>query len=404
MSKLKSIGCMIFCGSQTIGNIEAGFIPDRILEISDQILENNALHFHKNYPNIPVILPSEWEKDEYLLNLKKENYDLFYGNCPCSGLSQINKNASADNKVNIHFYRTFDAIKKIEPKVFFIENAPTLINTGYPIILDMVKKFKEKYNFTVIRDKAGNHNVCMQRTRTFLIGWRKDIFKDSIPLLEMNLQPQMTVKEVLQDIYDIPEGSNELKNHTVLPYREYSTHDDLLYLVPQGSNCLNSFIDNWNSIKNKFSEQEVKGIEKSITKLASGGRLWNKTPARPYEDGIAPSMASVVQLIHPIHNRQFTIREYARLMGYPDTFEFFPNECKTETVQCIAQGVPVNFIKYIHSEIHEALDGNRKLLKEESKLLNFQHHIKKQHQLFSLEELEKLDKLDVIKKAPKLEK
>ena len=115
-------------------------------------------------------------------------------------------------------------------------------------------------------------------------------------------------------------------------------------------------------------------------------------------------MASVVQLIHPIHNRQFTIREYARLMGYPDTFEFFPNECKTETVQCIAQGVPVNFIKYVHSEIHEALDGNRKLLKEESKLLNFQHHIKKQHQLFSLEELEQLDKLDVIKKAPKLEK
>ena len=131
--KLKSIGCMIFCGSQTIGNIEAGFSPDRILEISDQILENNALHFAKNYPNIPIILPSEWENDDYLLKLKKEDYDLFYGNCPCSGLSQISRSASVDNPTNVHFYRTFNAIKKIEPKVFFIENhkkCPDFVKSG----------------------------------------------------------------------------------------------------------------------------------------------------------------------------------------------------------------------------------------------------------------------------------
>ena len=404
MEKFKSIGCMIFCGSQTIGNIQAGFSPDKVLEISDKILENNALHFHKNYPEIPVILPSEWENEEYLNSLKDKNYDLFYGNPPCSGLSQINKNASADNNVNIHFYRTFDAIDKIEPKVFFIENAPTLINTGYPILLKMVEKFKDRYNFSIIRDKAGNHGACMNRIRTFIIGWKKSIFDNKIPLLQMNIEQPTTVKDIIGDIYDIPEGDSPLKNHTVLPYREYAKHDDLLYLVPQGYNCMDIFIKNIDLIENKLETNELKGVLRCKQKLENGGRIWNKTPFRPEENGLAPSMASVVQLIHPIHNRQFTIREYARLMGYPDSFEFFPNECKTETVQCIAQGVPVDFIKYIHSEIYEALCGKRQLINSENNgLLLFQHHIKQKYQQFNIDELNKMTKLDVDKRSIKLE-
>ena len=44
MQKLKSIGCMIFCGSQTIGNMLAGFEPDRILEISEEIVNQIKMH------------------------------------------------------------------------------------------------------------------------------------------------------------------------------------------------------------------------------------------------------------------------------------------------------------------------------------------------------------------------
>mgnify|MGYP003301826923 CR=1 FL=1 len=43
-------------------------------------------------------------------------------------------------------------------------------------------------------------------------------------------------------------------------------------------------------------------------------------------------------------------------MGYPDDFIFYPNECKCSTIQCLAQGVPVNFIKYISKEISDLSD------------------------------------------------
>jgi len=116
------------------GVMKAGFDLEKVLEISDTILEENAFYFKKNYPGIPVILPREWENDGYLSKLKKENVDLMCCNCPCSSLSQINRNASVEGKNNVHFYRLFNVFKKSLPKVFVIENAPTLIKLRIPNI------------------------------------------------------------------------------------------------------------------------------------------------------------------------------------------------------------------------------------------------------------------------------
>ena len=47
-------------------------------------------------------------------------------------------------------------------------------------------------------------------------------------------------------------------------------------------------------------------------------------------------------------------------MGYPDTFKFYTEEggCQISPIQCIAQGVPVNFIKYVVGQMHCAVEGN----------------------------------------------
>ena len=136
-SKLKAIGCFIFGGSQTIGHLKAGWNVDRVLEMTENMKEINSAHFVRNYPDIPVVLPSEWSASGYLESLKGK-YDLLFANNPCSGLSQINPLASADNKANEHFYEVFDVIKKVEPKIFLLENAPTLITLGVPILKKMV--------------------------------------------------------------------------------------------------------------------------------------------------------------------------------------------------------------------------------------------------------------------------
>ena len=37
---------------------------------------------------------------------------------------------------------------------------------------------------------------------------------------------------------------------------------------------------------------------------------------------------------------------------------------ETDIIQCIAQGVPANFVEYIANEVKEALDGNREFVED----------------------------------------
>ena len=46
---MKAIGMHIFCGSQTIGHLLEGWKIDTVLEISEDMPNQNAYHFIKNY-------------------------------------------------------------------------------------------------------------------------------------------------------------------------------------------------------------------------------------------------------------------------------------------------------------------------------------------------------------------
>lgn len=132
-------------------------------------------------------------------------------NCPCSSLSQINRNASVDGKNNIHFYRLFNIFKHVHPKAFVIENAPTLVKLGLPILKKLMEALGDMYRFTVVRDHAGNHEVAMSRMRTLVIGWRRDVFP-RCPVIREDMHDIVTVKDTLGDMYD--DTTNDMKSAT----------------------------------------------------------------------------------------------------------------------------------------------------------------------------------------------
>lgn len=404
-SNLKALGMFIFGGSASFGVMQAGFHLNKILEISDDMIEKNAYHWTKNFDNIPIILPSEWENEEYLNNLHKEKYDLIMCNCPCSSLSQINRNASVDGKNNVHFYRLFNAFKHIQPKTFIIENAPTLVKLGYPIILDMINTLGDTYKFTIIRDYAGNHNVAMKRMRTLLVGWKKDEFDDKIPLLQMNKQKIPTIKDAIGDLYNYQIGDCNVKNHVIPDYEDNSWYNlDLFNYVKQDSSTILSLLSNWDLIKDKINNEKCKNdLLQQKAKLDAGKRIWDKSPYRMSENASCPSLTSVTQLVHPIYDRSFSIREYSRIMNYPDEFEWFPNECKINIIQNIAQGVPANFVEYISTEVKETILNNRELIEDsKDKNLIFQHHTHELWKSYTIDELIKMNELESDKSFNKL--
>lgn len=381
-SKLKAIGCFIFGGSQTIGHLKAGWNVDRVLEMTENMKEINSAHFVRNYPDIPIVLPSEWSASGYLESLKGK-YDLLFANNPCSGLSQINPLASADSKANEHFYEVFDVIKKVEPKIFLMENAPTLITLGVPILKKMVNIIGDDYRFTIIHDKAANHGVCMQRMRTLIIGWSRRHF-NKIPLINMNPEKPVTLNEIISKPLD---GVANCESDPMRPW--FSESIPFYKYVKPGETVVRASLRLYDQLSQKFPERWRKFIDGTIAKVKRKGgmNIWDKSPKRPRGDYFAPSLTSLTFIIHPTEDRDLYIREYARIMGYPDEFVFYPKESKVPCVQACAQGVPVNFIKYISSEIRRVFEGKDvEYSGDETKDVVFQNHIGKKCCAFTKDE------------------
>lgn len=401
-STIKAIGCFIFGGSQTIGHLKAGWNVDRVLEMTENMKEINSAHFVRNYPDIPIVLPSEWEAEGYLESLKGK-YDLFFANNPCSGLSRINIHASADNPTNDHFYDVFAIIKKIEPKMFFLENAPTLVSYGTPILKKMVDIIGDDYRFTIIRDKAANHGVCMQRMRTFVVGWSRKHF-DKIPLVHMNHEKKVTLNEIisksLHGVANCEPDPKKTQYRDLIPFYKH---------VKPGESVLRMSIRMYDELKDKFPERWLKLVNHEMDKLKRKSGIWDKSAVRQHGDSYAQSMTSLTYMIHPTEDRDLYVREYARIMGYPDEFVFYPDASEVSCVQACAQGVPVNFIWYISKELRRIFEGVEvEYSADETKDLVFQNHSAKNYYAFTKDEFKALpgDLLTTydVKNSTKIEK
>lgn len=372
---MKVLGAFVFAGSASIGVMNQGVKPTHILELVDGMSQDNAKQFIHNYPEIPVVEPAVWENDEYLEELRKQDYDLLYGNPPCSGLSLGAPGKQSHEKgPNCHMYRYMDIIKKVQPKAWMFENAPTLISTGKPILNDYVEQL-ENYRFTVIRDFGSNHGVAMKRQRTFFIGWRKDVF-NSIPVLHMKKQAPVTVKDVIGDLYDVDLG--EALNHDYIPNRPFQEIEFMFKDVPVVRSGIYTahwiICNNYEKYAPFLSEKYKKSIATQLYKQNAKLGYWDKSAQRPDENGHAPSLTGYSCFIHPKYNRQFTVLEYKRLMGYPDTFEILETKQGKDMVRHIAQGVPAPFFGWAAGEVLAALKGERPEEYSDFAEVVFQHH------------------------------
>lgn len=345
---MKGLTLFNYGGSGTIGLMNAGFEVPLVLEIDKDMIENGAAqHFIYNYPDIKVLPPEDWNNDEYLDTIKSENFDIVIGWPPCSGLSMINRNASADNEINHYMYDWADTVKKIHPKTFVMENAPTLLTKGKRILNDLTEKLNEDYRFTIIRDYAGNHNCCMRRLRTFVVGWRRDLF-NSVPPIYQNVS-KATVSEVLDKI------DEHAENMRFVPER---TCKDLEWVIPDMTepiSIVTHICKNYEKYEDKLDESQKNRLANTLVKIREDKSYFDKSPNRLKADGYSPSLTSVTELIHYKQNRPLFIREYASIMGYPEDYVFLDN-LKVPYLQSIAQGVPAKFLEWIASEVKNKLE------------------------------------------------
>ncbi len=210
----------------------------------------------------------------------------------------------------LHFIRI---VGELGPDVFIMENVPAIMHS--PIreaIEDLFERtgYQEIY-FNVLR--AEDHGTPSRRTRVFISNIKIDPTKSS---------RRITVGEALSDLP--PPGETEIPNH------EYVT---------------------LSSRKIRRISKIPRGGSLYLYEGAGGKRLPNYIRIDP--DDVGPTVMGSSRFIHPYEDRILTVREQARLMGFPDDHIFLGG--KDDQFNQVGEAVPPPLARSIAEEIKKIL-------------------------------------------------
>ncbi len=312
----------LFCGA---GGFSLGFyLTNRFRHVL--AIDNYppaAKTYKQNFPN--TIVTTEDIKDvngDMIFDLVGKNIDVVIGSPPCEPFTGANPRRERNpldrlykdpiGRLTLNFIRLVGILK---PKVFIMENVPAIMDNGLKVAL--MKEFRiagyKKIYFNILR--AEDYGTPSHRVRVFISN--------------VEIKPQRTRKRVVvaEALSGLPEpGTSYPPNHDVpsMPRKKLKRISRL-----------------------KWGEALI------YYEGARGHRLPNLIRLHPYR--IAPTVLGSSRFIHPFENRFLTVREQARLMGFPDTFVFLGG--RDEQYNMVGEAVPVPLSKAIALSVAEKLDS-----------------------------------------------
>jgi len=370
-------------GGFSTGLINAGFKILYANEIDSQIANSYKLN-HKD----TIVINSDISNFISLLekenvNLQKTKINLIVGGPPCQGFSMAGKrirksNTFLDDPRNYLFKEYFKVIQKFEPEFFIFENVQGILsmNNGdiFKEILNIFsdnKNFENKgYHLQYKVFNASDYGVPQNRKRLILIGSKYEFdIENSInntinKLINKDLfLKKWSIYDAISDLHFINESQycenqEYLIKHQSL-YQKYLKRNSKIinnHTIPHHSEKVLDRIkrlkqgENWQSLKEK---EEIKSVHSG----AYGRMKWDDISVTITTRFDTPSAG---KFIHPVENRNITIREAARLQSFPDDLIFYGN--KTSICKQIGNAVPpllAEFLGYLITNIKEN-DNTRK--------------------------------------------
>ncbi len=254
-----------------------------------------------------------------------KDLDVLIATPPCQGMSVANHKKKNELKRNSLVVESIIMTKKIKPKFFIFENVRAFLNS---VCTDLDEKDKT-IRQAIDNNLSGQYNICYQvlnfkdygcpssRTRTLVIGVRKDL-KEITPLdLFPDLQPEQTLRQVIGHLPSLKKMGEISKDDIYHNFRSYAPH-------------MKCWIADIKEGQSAFDNTEASKIPHSIKDgvIVYNARKNGDKYTRQYWDKVAPcihtrndTMASQ-NTIHPCDNRVFSIREVMLMMSVPQSFQW----------------------------------------------------------------------------------
>lgn len=264
------------------------------------------------------------------------NVDLLSGGYPCQSFSFAGKGLGFSDVRGTLFYPFSEILYDLQPRMFLAENVRGLENhDSGRTLFTMIKVFQDAgYHVVWNVLNAWDYETAQKRERLFIIGIRDDLkAKELYPYRFPNpVKPRLVLKDVLVSVPESP-GVMYSKNKF-----------NVLKQVPPGG-C-------WIDLPEEVAKSYLGGSWNSGGgKRGMARRISWEEPSLTLTT--SPSQKQT-ERCHPDETRPFTVREYARIQGFPDDWKFAGGV--GAQYKQIGNAVPVNLAKYVGLSIVKYLN------------------------------------------------
>jgi DNA (cytosine-5)-methyltransferase 1 len=241
------------------------------------------------------------------------------------------------------FFEYIRILKDKKPKFFLAENVSGMLaNRHAEAVKNILKMFKEcGYNVSLTLVNAKDYGVAQERKRVFYIGFRDDLninFVFPKGSTEKD-EDKITLKDIIWDLKD-----------SAVPTLPKNKHN------PKAINNNEYFTGAYSPIF--MSRNRVKSWDEQAFTVQASGRQCQIHPQAPKMEKVGLNKCQFVPGKENLY-RRMTVREVARVQGFPDDFKFIYTDTDN-AYKMIGNAVPVNLAYEIACGIRTALKGAEK--------------------------------------------
>lgn len=338
------------CGGLDLGFERAGFnIP-----VANEFDKTIWATYKVNHPNTHLIEGdvrqiTKADISEYI----DGEVDGIIGGPPCQSWSEAGSLKGIKDARGQLFYDYIRILKEFQPKFFLAENVSGMLADRHSMavqnILDMFDEAGYDVTFSLVNAK--DYGVAEERKRVFYIGFRKDLCIDfGFPEgSTKDDNKKITLRDIIWDLQETAVPSGERNHHN-----------------PEAKNNNEYFTGAYSPIF--MSRNRVKSWDEQAFTVQASGRQCQLHPQAPKMVKVGKNDCRFVEGKEHLY-RRMTIREVARVQGFPDDFKFIYEDTNT-AYKMIGNAVPVNLAYEIAVAIRMYLEGKRTLVKIDREVID----------------------------------
>lgn len=313
-------------GGMDLGFEKAGFKVVAANEIDKKICPTYRLN-HQNTQLIEGNI-SKIEASEF-----PDNIDGIIGGPPCQSWSEAGSLRGINDPRGQLFYEYIRILKDKKPKFFVAENVSGMLSKRHTDAVSNILKMFDESGYDVFFKllNASSYEVPQDRERVFYIGFRKDLnIKD--------FQYPEPIKKKLT----LCDAINDLKENAIPALEKNKTN---------GADCeiLNHeyFIGDFSTIY--MSRNRVRSWEEPAFTVQASGRQCQLHPQAPKMVKVGVNQQVFARGYEHLY-RRLSVRECARVQGFPDDFAFLYDGLDYG-YKMIGNAVPVNLAYHVAKQI-----------------------------------------------------